>query len=202
MMYILVRLLVGLGVYFVLYFLIGHLSKSHQRRRVILAFIVAVLLATLLVFVPVENVFISFSSPEASYYYNNSGKVKLVVHGEYADFVVGDDGGVENYVIIPKTAQGWKVGMSSDIVMVAQKNTGDTVIFVYQYPKTSDFFITIWRADGGRLSLSDDQKTTFQHLNSIGRTSNQSFYSYYAHINFENGQYDIIINGVKERVKL
>ena len=71
------------------------------------------ILVTVLAFLPIENSFVTFDSPKAAYEYFNSGKsnIELVVKGDNCDFIIDRKKDSDTYLIVPKTANGWKIGI-------------------------------------------------------------------------------------------
>lgn len=68
------------------------IRKSHlvyKRRCSIVAFAATVILTTISALIPIENAFVTFSSPKSAYNYNHSASVELIVDGNESDFVVG-----------------------------------------------------------------------------------------------------------------
>ena len=155
------------------------------------------ILVTVLSFLPLENYFITFDSPKKSYEYYNLGKsdIKLVVEGDESDFVVNRVNETDTYLIIPKSEDGWKIGIGSNTKRIIQKHSDEIVIYIYQYKNTNDYFITIFNTDGGGLNLSDNYNTKFYSLEKNNNILGKTFVTYYAHVPYFNHQYSILVDG-------
>ena len=167
----------------------------HKRKWSLISFAVAVILITISALIPIENCFVTFSSPELAYNYNHTGDVKLIVDGEKTNFVISEKGYVDDYIIIPKSINGWKLGMGLDTRKVVQKIFDGITIYVYQYNNTNDYYITISDTNGCSLNISDNHDSEFQFLDKYNSTLNKTIYTYYAYINTFNDQYLLNVNG-------
>lgn len=90
MLFAITRIILGITIFIIGYFLIGKIKSINAFRKLIITFMLSVILTTLSALIPLENVFVTFSSPESAYNYNHSGKVKLIVNGSKTDFIVGE----------------------------------------------------------------------------------------------------------------
>ena len=159
----------------------------------------SVLLFVVLTFLPFENLFITFDSPKAAYEYFNSGKsnIELVVEGDDCDFIIDRKNDSDTYLIIPKTADGWKIGVGSNTKRIVQKLSNGIVLYVYQYKDTNDYFITILDTNGGESTVSDEYNTKFFSLERYNDSLEKNFVTYYAHITNLNPRYSVIVNNNK-----
>ena len=178
------------------------IKKSKLIRKHMLYIVFAslsVLLIVVLAFLPLENLFITFDSPKAAYEYFVLGKsnIELIVEGEDCDFVIDRKNDSDTYLIIPKTADGWKIGIGSNTKRTVQKLSNGIVLYVYQYKNTSDYFITILDTNGGEATVSDEYNTKFFSLERYNDSLGKKFVTYYAHITNLNPQYGVIVNDNK-----
>ena len=136
----------------------------------------------------------TFSSPQSAYRYNHFGYVNLVINGKQTDFVVASNGDTDLYSIVPKTKEGWKIGMGSDTRIISQTITDGIVIYVYQYKNSDDYYIIISNTNEGPLKISDSCDSKFISSNKTSSAVNKDYYTYYAYINNFNAMYEVIIN--------
>lgn len=167
----------------------------HKRRWSIVTFVVAVILTIISSLIPMENAFVTFSSPQSAYNYNHSGNVKLIVHGNNTDFVVGANGDADVYTIVPKSDGGWKIGMGLDTKRIVHTISDGISIYVYQYKSSDDYYITVLDTNGGPSEVADNHNSIFQCLDKSNSTMNKSFYTYFTYINGYDNQYALTING-------
>jgi len=196
-MYIIIRIVLGC-VFFGCSFAVinkSQIIRKHILHVVFLAISIAVI--TLSAFVPFENLLITFDSPKDAYEYYNFGKsdIQLIVEGDNCDFVINRKNGVDTYLIIPKTAEGWKIGLGSNTKRIVQKLSNGITVYVYQYKNTSDYFITILNTNGGEAIVSDVYNTKFHSLEKKNEFIGKTFITYYAHVPVYNPQYSIVVNG-------
>lgn len=179
-------------------------SKANcKRARYVVFTSISVALIAILTILPFENLFITFNSPKAAYEYFIFGKsnIELVVEGNNCDFIIDRKNDTETYLIIPKTADGWKIGIGLNTRRIVQKLSNGITVYVYQYKNTRDYFITILDTNGGESTVSDDYNTKFYSLERNNDSLGKTFVTYYAHISSLNPQYSVIVNGNKIALK-
>ena len=159
----------------------------------------SVTLTVALVFLPFENLFLTFDSPKAAYEYFNPGKsnIELIVQGDGCDFIIDRQNDTETYLIIPKTADGWKIGIGSDTKRIVQKLSDGIVLYVYQYKNTSDYFITILDTIGGEATISDEFHSKFYPLEKDNDFLGKTYVIYFAHLADFSPQYSVTVNDTK-----
>ncbi len=198
-MYIIIRLIIGC-VFFICSIIAINKSKVIRKRVLCIIFTsLSMLLIIVLVYLPFENFFVTFDSPEAAYDYFDFGKsnIELIVEGDNCDFIIGRENGNDTYLIVPKIADGWKIGIGSNTKRIVQKVSDGIVLYVYQYKNTSDYFITVFDTNGGESSISDEYDTKFLSIERRNDTLGKTFITYYAHITNFNQQYSVIVNDNK-----
>ena len=198
-MYSIIRLIIGC---IFLMCSITAIKKSKLIRKHILYVVftsLSVLLIVVLALLPFENLFATFDSPKAAYEYYNLGKsnIELIVEGDDCDLIIDRKNDSDTYLIIPKTADGWKIGVGSNTKRIVQKLSNGIVIYVYQYNDASDYFITILDTNGGESTVSDEYNTKFFSLERYNDSLGKIFVTYYAHIASLNPQYSVIVNDKK-----
>lgn len=198
-MYIMIRIIIGC-VFLACAIAAVKKSKAIRKRVLYLVFAgIAVVLVVVLAFLPFENLLVTFDSPQAAYAYFNPGKsdVALVVEGDACDFVVGRKNGTDTYLIVPKTAEGWKTGIGADTKRIAQTISDGIVFYVYQYKNTKDYFVTVLDTNGGESAVSDEYNTEFLSLERKNDSPGKTFVTYYAHIAGLDAPYSVTVNGTE-----
>ena len=198
-MYNIIRLIIGC---IFLVCSVTTIKKSKVIRKHILYVVftsLSVLLIVMLAFLPFENLFVIFDSPKAAYEYFNLGKsnIELIIEGDDCDFIIDRKNDSDTYLIIPKTADGWKIGVGSNTKRIVQKLSNGIVLYVYQYKNTSDYFMTILDTNGGESTVLDEYNTKFFSLERYNDSLGKTFVTYYAHITNLNPQYSVIVNDNK-----
>lgn len=198
-MYNIIRFIIGC---IFLVFSITAIKKSKVICKHILYVVftsLSMILVVVLAFLPFENLFVTFDSPKAAYEYFNLGKsnIELIVEGDDCDFIIDRKNDFDTYLIIPKTTDGWKIGIGSNTKRIVQKLSNGIVLYIYQYKNTSDYFITILDTNGGKSTVSDEYNTKFYSLERNNDSLGKVFVTYYAHITNFNPQYSVIVNDTK-----
>ena len=194
-----IRLIIGLICLVVLVVIIKNSKSSQKRIMYIISVVISVAFITILAFVPFENMFLSFNSPEEAYGYVNFDKseVDLVVCGDGADLVVDDKDGKYEYLIIPHTEGGWKIGLGIDTKMVFSDLIEGFAIEVYQYKNTNNFFVSVSDTNGGETLITDGYNSQFVALSKENPFQSEAFFTYYTSISEFNSDYFITLNGEK-----
>ena len=191
-----IRIILG-GIFFALSnILIIKLKLLHKKQLIIVSLVVALVMITSLSFVPFENAFITFNSPEASYNYTKFGKsnVELVVSGNYSDFVVDVESSSEqSYLIIPKNSDGWKIGLGINTKKIDQIFVDGISVNLYQYKNTDDYFINIIGFVDEMQKVSDSCNSVFYSLEKENAFLGTVYICYFAHIGEYNSDYSITI---------
>lgn len=145
----------------------------------------------------IRECFFSFDTPEAAYNYYTFGNtdVKLVVSGKCCDLVIGDKQNSDLYLIVPKTKDGWKVGIGADTTKIIQRIIGNIVVYVYQYKDTDDYFVTVFDTSGGTLEIEDSCNSNFLNLARKNNSTDKTFVSYHTSVVSLDNEYLLNING-------
>ena len=198
-MYNVIRLIIGCIFLLCSIIVMKNFKAISKRVLYIASSGLSVLLIVVLMFLPFENLFLTFGSPKDAYEYSNSrqSNIELIVEGDNCDLIIDRKNDSDAYLIIPKTADGWKIGIGADTKRIAQKISDGIVIYVYQYKDTSDYFITILDTNGGESIVSDEYNTEFLSLERYNDLLEKKFVTYYAHIANLNSQYSVTVNGNK-----
>ncbi|MBQ3523106.1 MAG: hypothetical protein IJA43_01455, partial [Clostridia bacterium] len=122
---------------------------------------------------------------------------KLVIKGESTDFVVGGDADSNINLIVPKTDNGWKIGLGKDIKRVFQRNVEGYSICVYQYKNSDEYYLSVLKVDGGNFEISDEFNSEFYSISKYNDSLNETQYTYYAYIPSFNAQYSIFLDGAE-----
>ena len=179
--------------------------RSRIKRKLVWCIVSFILICGALPFAlgsfPVEDYFITFKSPEAAYEYSISSKsnIALVVEGDHSDFIVARNDNSDStytYSILPKTADGWKVGLASYLEKVAAGLSDSVGINVFRYKDTSDYFITVITFDED-TTVSDEYNTRFYPLEHYSDYKEKTLVDYYAHLTNFDPEYSVIVNGSK-----
>lgn len=196
-MFGIVRLMLGFLIWLFAICKKNRLQQVYRRNYYVFATLAVVALVTLSNLVPIENALLTFESPEAAYQYYNIGpqKIKLVVSGNQSDLVVAEKSNSDTHLIVPKTAEGWKLGIGIETTQVFEKVIDGAGIYLYHHKKTGDYYLVIVDTKGKELEITDSSNSEFLELNRENRVLGKEFWSYYAYVPNFNNKYWLRING-------
>lgn len=192
--------LVLCGIVFVIIFLLlrKRIEPAKVKKAVAILFIgIFFLGSTLLAFVPFENLFVTFDTPEAAYDYFTPGKSgeAFLIEGKESTFVLKSKNGTNSSLIVPKTENGWKVPIGTYSKSVFNQPFKDFTVTVSQYKDTSDYYIKVVDVNSFVQTLTDSDGTVFIKKQPSVSTFNFSSV-YYAYISdFDATTYTLIVNG-------
>lgn len=196
-MFIVIRLIVCSLLFIFAIVAVTASKAKHKRLLYLSSLCVSLVIFVISTFVLIENCFVTFDSPNQAYeyYHFGSSDIELVVEGDGGDFVIESKTDSYSYLIIPKTSDGWKLGLGADTKMIAQKIDKEIVAFVYQYKNSSDYFISITDIGDGETTVTDGFDTKFYSLERQNDTLDKRTVTHYAYIPCFDSQYSITVNG-------
>ena len=190
-MFGIIRMLFWIIVFGICIVILSKHGILNKKRNKILLFVIITLLWTGSMLVPIENLFMSFSTPEKSYGYVNQEEVKLVVYGQESALVIGEDTEYV-YLVIPKGEKGWKIGRGMDLKFISNQYFDGIVVSIYQYKNTKEFYLEVTDVDGKECKVTDNQNSSFETLETDIDGGNK--YRYYAYIRGLNENYVLKVN--------
>ena len=190
-MFGIIRMLFWIVIFGISIVVLGKQGVLNKKRNKVLLFVIITILWTGSMLLPIENLFISFSTPEKSYGYVNSEDGKLVVYGQESALVIGEDTEYV-YLVIPKGEKGWKIGRGIDLKFISNQYFDGIVISIYQYKDTKEFYVEVADIAGKECIVSDNQNSYFEILETSVDTENK--YRYYAYVHDLNNNYILKVN--------
>lgn len=196
-MFGLIRFVIGLLIFGILVIVIKKNNKTVKRALYVGLSCVSILIVILLSFVPFENLFISFKTPKAAYDYYTFGNadIELLLEGKNCDFIIVRKRETDVYSMIPKTENGWKIGIGSNLKRVLNYTDNEIDISVFRYKKTSDYFITVLDLNGGEASVSDAYGNVFYSLKTENRYLDKPLFTYFAYVPEFSSDYSLKVDG-------
>lgn len=168
------------------------------KRTVLL--VLTVLVCTISAFVPVENLFVDFSSPEAVYKYRNlqAPEELTVVYGEESAMVIAQkDQNSYNVRYTPKSEDGWKIGNALNVKSVYCESKDGFIIDVKRYGKTTDYYIEVKSIGKQIEKITDSENSEFISVGKSENDADSEIVIYYTAVQNFSNQYWIEIDGEK-----
>ena len=182
--------------------LIGWRTKLIKTRKgqgkLVAAFLVVwMLLSAVENFFPIENLFLTFHSPEAAYRFQSSGVTDIqVIEGEQSAFVWGTDkDDATAFRIIPKTDKGWKCSGVLDMNFQMFCPESGIVVHIFHHKRSGDCYAMVENMRKKNSVITDERGSRFQPEDG----AEDMYYEYYksfAYIGKPSGTYTLTIDGV------
>lgn len=195
MIYYMKRVLI---VAFLMLFIVGIVKrKGIQIRRKALIFLLPLAAYAILAYLPFENMYMTFSSPEEAYLYTNPKQLNVIckIDGEESTLLVSRKEGEDNYILVPKTDAGWKIGLGFEIRNVSERIQNGTMIKIIQYRSHDDYYVIVFDLNDSVHTISDQIGSSFFELQRD--TSVLPTKTYIAHIVDIQPDYCVEVNGTE-----
>ena len=152
------------------------------------------ILYVVLSYLPFENAFYSFATPEEAFAYKNPGvtNIDLVVEGQESAYVVGSKANKNRYSYFQKAKDGWKLDIGTVHKKVAIAVLDNGFVFVYQYKDSNDYYVEVIDTKGTITSVQDNKQSPFASY-----STNEYITHYYAVITDFTEDYRLELNGAE-----
>lgn len=140
-LFILIRIIVFLAVSS---FAVIKLFKStiiHKKLVSILSIVLCITIITASAMFPVENLIISFQSPESVFRYSKFGKIENIIYGENSCMVLYKSGSSSSHSILPKTERGYQIPGYFTSKRISHRFDEKGYFDVYLVSKTKDYYV-------------------------------------------------------------
>lgn len=201
MLFAVIRIFISLCILTIGLFLTRKFGITHKNCLAAIVSVLTVAAYICLSLVPLENLFVTFSSLQSAYYYNHSKKIETIVEGKKSDFIIASEKNTESHSIVPKSDNGWKLGMGTDIKTVSKTVSDAAIACVYQYKNTNDYYIAVYCKNSGTFDVSDNQNSEFKFSKRYINGAEEYHYTCYAYINNFNEQYVLTVDGQQIKIK-
>jgi hypothetical protein len=170
--------------------------QLNLKRIIYLCIGASVFFFVLVFFVPFENIFISFPSPEAiwRYMWEDDDYITYINGNDSTLFIYGTQDGATSYYQFIKTENGWKLGSASfdKTQFITFKNC--TIILCKQKKSKECFVIVDERILIGHdapQKISDNIGSEFTKLNLYSNTEHVEINTYYAIVPAQTERYEL-----------
>ena len=159
-------------------------KKTDGIKYYIFLVIASIILYTALLFIPFENHFVSFTSPEDVYNYCKAPiKATHVIYGKNTAMVMSKNGEKNLFMIIPKVENGWqldsRISAKSETYVISE----DITVNIKQYRNTNEFYIFVYDTSKKIGHISDSENSSFTKLNEQEDTLCNTFCAYIEGVN-------------------
>lgn len=114
---------------------------KNERRFRMICFFISLVLSSVSSMFPVENLFISFSSPESAFSYTQIGKINQIVDGQESCLIVyTKENGAVSHCIFPLTDKGYKIPNLFAVSRVSHVLNKEGAFTLYRLKNTDDYY--------------------------------------------------------------
>lgn len=134
-----------------------------KMRDTIILIVVSTVAVSLTAMYPVENLFITYPSPESVFHYTNTGHIEAILAGDNSCLVVySKDAETFGNYVIPKSADGYKIPTYRATKKVFGRFDSNGVFDVYHIRGTTDYYVV------GMVHLNSNTDNEIHLLNAQG----------------------------------
>lgn len=113
----------------------------HKRLLSVLSTVLCITIITASAMFPVENLFVSFQSPESVFRYSEFGKIENVIYGESSCMILYTSGNAGRHSILLKTEKGYQIPGYFTSKKISNRFDENGYFDVYTVPGTRDYYI-------------------------------------------------------------
>ncbi len=177
-MFTFIRIILCAIVFGIVFCVLNYFRLNKSRIVMVLFVVFSGLLFIGLCFVPFENLFVTFDSPEKSFsYVTGTDQIIEVVEGKDTDLVLGSKNGKTQIVIIPKKDNGWGVGLGIQTRKIKSRFKDGIAISVFQYQSSEEYYISVLDAKNGDCNIEDNLSNNYVEI-PISNTNMKTYYAY------------------------
>lgn len=177
--------------------LVRRSNVINKRRLNMIIIVLSVILGIISCFIPFENAFITFSSPEKAFKYSNTNDIYTVVEGSNSALVVSKGSEGIELLIVPKVEDRWKISVGSKTYSLKIDEYNTVVVNVLKNEDTGDCYLSVNDINGDVLDISDSLNSQFYCVSLEYKILDRIYNYYYSYIGSFEGGYEIIVNGQK-----
>ena len=152
-------------IFFIILVIISVLlyRKVGSKRLFLLSISLTIIFMIVVWFVPFENVFVSFDSPQAVFEYAGHGEIINTVENtdSVALITKRQNNNFSTFFVI-KNGDKYKIASFNSDFQLANKQYNSVNICLYNIKGTEDYYLRIWGVVTDELDLSDSCNTVFE----------------------------------------
>lgn len=153
-----------------------------------------ILLSTASFFLPIENLFVTFSDSVTAYKYVHGGDVNTVVEGEHSDLVIGKKDGRATFAAVAHDGDGRNVTLWYDLREILSRDDDGVRIKLYAYKGSADYYLSVMDTTTDSLSsVSDSIGSMFYCATTDYKEKN--YYTFLTHLDALPNDYFITVGG-------
>lgn len=195
MWYGIVRVSIGLILGICLFFILKKTQFTKRRILAISLSVCIIFLTSLLFLLPLENLFVHFSTPQSVFRYSIIGKIDEVMAGKSSAMILYQNNDAISISILPKSEKGWKISTYFSYEKISSQTVSKRIIDVYRAKGTEDYYVLIQDPfASATVEVADNVGSTFQNLKEDNQGTNTQNITYYAYVYRMDSSYTLSIN--------
>lgn len=174
-------------------------KKKLKKKPVIISIISVYVIISILINIPLEKNFITFSTAQKAFNYNASGKIFTSVKGDNSTFIISElNYGGSSYQIIYKNKSGYEMTLLTDTKEIYSKKLNNILIKIWRYKDTDENYISIIDFNSNkRQIIQDSSNSDFTFF-----LGSNGLYYYNSYLGDIKDDYYLIINGKKININV
>ena len=209
MLYALFRIIFWAIVFLTVYsFCIRTKRVVNKRRFGVLTLVLCAVLCSVTGLIPVENLIISFESPEDVLRYSRTGivgDIEYIAHGNDSSILIystADTQSIRGHFIVPRSSSGYKIPTPFSVRRVMQSYGSSTSIRVFNFDifsveGTDDYYIVGFFFTPNDTNIVDNNGNVIKQISTWNETLNEYIIYVFSYIENFGNEYYLLINGEK-----
>lgn len=203
-LYIIIRLTIIFIIVIVALILLKKEKIRFGKKEKVLS---VVLICALFLF-PFENLFVEFSSPQAAFVYQQSGKIIKTIYGKESALVIYKQKDTISYSVHVKDEDRWKLAskFNQEVRFIPIENPkGEYVATLCGTDTSNEYFILLdeinVKSEISNIKVSDNQNSVFNEFFEMNKLGNYNI-THYSVIYKEDEEYALLIEGEEYDIDL
>lgn len=167
---------------------------KYSSRRFKFSLLAIYLVISMVSSLPIENLFIDYSSPDDVFAYKCSGIIKDKVYGKNSCMIVYEEKAntYESFIIVPGNNSSYKIPYNWTGDKVLKNIEAENVSAVYNVSKTNDYYLYgyCYFQKNNTFSISDNFQSDIKAIVTYNKDTSYYTYYYYAMINKKSNNFD------------
>lgn len=174
-----------------------YFKKKFPKKNVIIVSSISLILCAILLFFPVENLFISFDTPKKAFNYCRTGEIKGVLYGDESSLIYyKTNSGTYSYVFVQRTDKGYKLPEIYNGEIIANRFDSKGKFEVRRVNKTNDYYVIGYTVLVNDSMIKDSNNQLISNVIYSDTTGSKTII-FYSYIDDFEDEYYLLINNEK-----
>jgi len=209
MLYALLRTIFWAIVFLTVYnFYIKTKRVANKRQFGLLTLVLCAVLCSVSGLIPVENLIMSFESPEDVLRYSRTGiirNIEHVAHGNDSSIIIystAEEQPIRSHFIVPRSSSGYKIPTPFSVRRAMQSYGSSTSIRIFVFEifsveGTDDYYIVGYYYSTEEANIVDNNGNVIKQISTWNETHNEYIIYIFSYLESFGNDYYLLINGEK-----